>query len=308
MIGITLGDPAGIGPEIILKALATMRDPKGIFIFGNKKILETTARDMRLVQHYRKIKSFIVDCVGNVPFQYSKTTKKTATVALQSIISALQYNVDIIITLPIVKETMKSLIPGFIGHTEYLAQYFRVNKYGMVGMAKHKKIMLVTTHVPLRRLFRKITPAVIVEKIMLLNWGMKKYFGLTNPTIGVCALNPHAFEFSLGEDEKIKQGVAMAQRRGIHAEGPYPADSLFDRHFDAFLAMFHDQAMIYLKSKKNGLNFTMGLPIIRLSPLHGAALDIAGTNRADASGVTIALKEGIKMYKNARKYEKNCVC
>jgi 4-hydroxythreonine-4-phosphate dehydrogenase len=208
---------------------------------------------------------------------------------LQSINSALQYNVDILITLPIVKQTMKSVIPGFIGHTEYLAQYFRITKYGMVGVVKHKRIMLVTTHVPLRHLFREITPSVIVEKTMLLNWGLQRYFRLTNPTIGVCALNPHAFEFSLGEDEKIKRGVVMARRHGIHAEGPYPADSLFDRQFDGFLAIFHDQAMIYLKAKKNGLNFTMGLPIIRLSPLHGAALDIAGTKKADASGVITAL-------------------
>jgi 4-hydroxy-L-threonine phosphate dehydrogenase PdxA len=306
MIGITLGDPAGIGPEIILKALSTRKRSKDILIFGSRKILEAAARDMHLVQQYRKIKSYIVDCVDNLPFHYGETTQKTATIALQSINSALQYNVDIIITLPIVKETMRSLIPGFIGHTEYLAQYFRVKNYAMVGLAKQKRIMLVTTHVPLRRLFRKITPSVIAEKTMLLDWGMKKYFGLTNPTIGVCALNPHAFEFSLGEDEKIKRGVAMAQRRGIHAEGPYPADSLFDRHFDGFLAMYHDQAMIYLKSKKHGLNFTMGLPIIRLSPLHGAALDIAGTKRADASGVISALREGITMYKNARNYEKNC--
>jgi 4-hydroxy-L-threonine phosphate dehydrogenase PdxA len=307
MIGITLGDPAGIGPEIILKALSARKDNKNILIFGNRKILKTVARDMHLVQQYRKIKNCIVDCVDNVPFQYGKTTRKTAAVALQSINSVLQYNVDIIITLPIVKETMRSLIPGFVGHTEYLAQYFRVKNYGMLGLAKHKRIMLVTTHVPLRRLFRKITPPVIVEKTLLLDWGIKKYFGLTNPTIGVCALNPHAFEFSLGEDEKIKKGVAQAQKRGVHAEGPYPADSLFDRHFDGFLAMFHDQAMIYLKSKKNGLNFTMGLPLIRLSPLHGAALDIAGANRANASGVITALTEGIKMYKNARNYEKKYV-
>jgi 4-hydroxy-L-threonine phosphate dehydrogenase PdxA len=307
MIGITLGDPAGIGPEIILKALATRKSNRNILIFGSRKILQKTAHDMRLMHHYRRIRSLVVDCVDDVPFHYGKTTKKTARVALQSLNSALQYNVDIIITLPIVKEAMKALIPGFIGHTEYLARYFRVKNYGMVGLAKDKRIMLVTTHVPLRRLFRKITPRVIVEKALLLEWGMKKYFSVTNPTIGVCGLNPHPFEFSLGEDEKIKKGVVMARKRGIHASGPYPADSLFDRHLDGFLAMYHDQAMIYLKSKKNGLNFTMGLPIIRLSPLHGAAIDIAGTNEADASGVITALKEGMKMYKNARKYEKKYI-
>lgn len=202
---------------------------------------------------------------------------------------------------------MRLIIPDFIGHTEYFAHYFRIKSYGMLGLVRNKRIMLLTTHVPLRHLFRKITPTAIAKKIVFLNWGLEKYFGLMNATIGVSALNPHAFEFSLGEDEKIKQGIVMAQKKGVNVEGPYPADSLFDRDFGGFLSMFHDQAMIYLKSKKNGLNFTMGLPIIRLSPLHGAALDIAGANRADDSGLITAVKEGMKILKNTRKYEKNGV-
>lgn len=304
MIGITLGDPAGIGPEIILKAVPKIRNYQKILIFGNKNILKKTACDLRIVQNYKKIKNNIVDCVDNVNFRYGRPTKKTAAVALQSIDSVMQYGVDIIITPPIVKDAMRLIIPGFIGHTEYFAQYFRVKNFGMVGLVKDKRIILLTTHIPLRHLFRKISPSAVAQKIIFFDWGLKRYFGSEKSKIGVCALNPHAFEFSLGEDEKIAQGIVMAQKRGVRAEGPYPTDSLFDRDFDGFLALYHDQAMIYLKSKKNGLNFTMGLPLIRLSPLHGAALDIAGTNRADITGLMTAAREGRRILKNVRKYER----
>ena len=120
----------------------------------------------------------------------------------------------------------------------------------------------------------------------------------------VSAFNPHAFEFSCGEDERIADGIKKAQQNGLHVDGPYPADTLFNRPYDGFLTMFHDQAMVYLKSKKNGLNFTAGLPVVRLSPLYGAALDIAGKNQAEYSGLTYAIKTGITLFKNARNYEK----
>lgn len=303
-IGITLGDPAGIGPEIILKGVPEIRNFKNLLVFGNKAILEKTARDLHILNMYRIIENNIIDCVDNVKFYYGKPAKQTGRAAMQSIDSALHYGLDVIITPPIVKDVIRHSIPNFIGHTEYFAKYFRTKNFAMVGLWQDKKIMLLTTHLPLRNVFKYITPKHILEKIILLDRGLNKYFNIKKPVIGVSSLNPHSFEFSLGEDEDIKKGIVMAQKKKIAAQGPYPADSLFNRNFDGFLTMFHDQAMIYLKSKKDGLNFTLGLPIIRLSPLYGAALDIAGKNKARVSGLVTAIKEGIKIFNHVRKYEK----
>jgi len=302
-IGITLGDPAGIGPEIILKSIPRSRYQKDIRIFGNKQILKKTAQDMRASNKYRLISNMICDCTDTVQCKYGNPTVKTGQVAMQSLDCALNSNPDILITPPIVKDVIRQFLPDFTGHTEYLASFFQAKEFAMVGVWRNKRIMLTTTHLPLRRIFSKITPKTVLCKIILLERGLRQYFGVLHPHIGVSSLNPHAHEFSLGEDEKIEQAVKAAQKRHINCHGPYPADSLFNRKFDGFLTMFHDQAMIYLKSKKDGLNFTLGLPIIRLSPLYGAALDIAGKNRAEASGLTAAIKAGVRLYKNKRRYD-----
>ncbi len=306
-IAITIGDPAGIGPEIVLKAAAKIRNYKNLFIFGNKKIFKKTANDLGIVKNYELIKTSIIDCAGDVHFQYGRPTEKTGGVAMASINCALQYRPDIIITSPIVKYVIRSSIPDFVGHTEYLAKFFGVKIFAMVGVVKKKRIMLLTTHLPLRHIIKNIEPDRVAQKIIFFDWGLKRYFGIHDPQIAVSALNPHAFEFSLGEDEKIKKGIFIARKRKIDVQGPYPADSLFTRNFDGFLAMYHDQAMIYLKAFKGGLNFTMGLPLIRISPLHGAALDIAGKNKAESLGFLTALHEAIKIAKNVRCYERKTI-
>jgi 4-hydroxythreonine-4-phosphate dehydrogenase len=219
--------------------------------------------------------------------------------------AALASDAQVIITPPIVKEVVKRRLPDFIGHTEYFAAYYRVKRYAMIGMWRKKIIMLMTTHVPMRRAALYITPQRVVEKVTLLNSCLIKFFGITNPTIAVSAFNPHAYEFSRGEEEKIADGIDMAQRSGLDVHGPYSADTLFNRSYDGFLTMFHDQAMVYLKSKKNGLNFTAGLPVVRLSPLYGAALDVAGKNRAEFAGLLHAINTGVRLFMNARRHEKN---
>lgn len=305
-IAITLGDPAGIGPEIILKSVPQSRYRKDIQIFGNKQILKKTALDIAGLNKYRLISNMICDCTNPVQFKYGNPTVKTGRVAIQSLNRALNSNPDILITPPIVKDVIRQFIPNFTGHTEYLADFFKTKEFAMIGVWRSKRIMLMTTHLPLRHVFKKITPKTVLDKIILLERGLKQYFGVLHPHIGVSSLNPHAHEFSLGEDEKIEQAVKTAQKMDINCHGPYPADSLFNRKFDGFLSIFHDQAMIYLKSKKDGLNFTLGLPIIRLSPLYGAALDIAGENRAQASGLFAAIRCGVRLYKNVRRYERKC--
>jgi len=304
-IGISLGDPAGIGPEIILKALPLLGPLKNLFIFGNKKLLKKTSHDLHLEGHYQRIKDWIIDCVEYHQFQYGKPDAQTGQIALASLRSALASNLDILITPPIVKDAIKRSIPHFIGHTEYLAHFYGIKEFAMVGYYKNYRLMFLTTHLPLRKVFRYINQQHISKKLTLFHQGLKKYFAIALPRIGVCAINPHGFEFSLGEEERIKQGIIAAGVKGILAEGPYPADTIFKRGFDGILTIYHDQAMIFLKSKKDGLNFTLGLPIIRLSPLYGAALDIAGKNIAEYSGIITAIKQGIKLYQRRKRYEKN---
>lgn len=303
-IGITIGDPAGIGPEMVLRSIPRWKGAAEYAIYGNSKILEKTARDLHLLRGFSAVRSIIIEATENVRFEYGKSTKRTACVALQSLQSALESGMDVIVTAPIVKATMRFVIPGFIGHTEYLARFFGVRDYGMTGIWKDKRIMLLTTHVPLRHVFRKLNANAIAEKIIFFERGLRRYFGIGDPSIAVSAVNPHSFEFSMGEDEEIEEGIQQAKSKGIRVSGPFPADTLFARHFDGFIAIYHDQAMVFLKSKKSGLNFTLGLPIIRLSPLCGAALDIAGKGRADVTGFIEAIRVGKRLYSNMKKYEK----
>ena len=306
-IGITVGDPAGIGPELALRTISRLKGLDKYLIFGNREILRRIANDLRLLKDYRTIEPCIVEATENVRFEYGKSTKSTARVALQSIQHALKSGVEIIITAPIVKATMRSIVPGFIGHTEYFADFFGIREYAMTGLWRDKRIMLLTIHLPLRRIFKKLDECVITRKIVFFQRGLQRYFAIKDPEIAVAAVNPHAFEFSLGEDEKIRSVVLALKKRGLRVSGPFPADTLFTRHFDGFIAIYHDQAMVYLKSKKNGLNFTLGLPIIRLSPLCGAALDIAGKGCAEISGFRTAVTVGRKLHNNMRNYDKATV-
>lgn len=304
-VSITIGDPAGIGPELVLRAARQLSGRQEYVIFGNKGIMKRTARDLHLEADYAAIQSRIVDVAKEIKYTYGKSTKQTARVALRSIQAALESGANLIITAPIVKATMRKLVPDFIGHTEYFAEYFGVRDYAMTGLWRDKRIMLLTIHIPLRHVFRNIKASRIVQKISFFRWGLQRYFNIEEPRIAVSAINPHAFEFSLGEDEQIERAVKIARNRGINVDGPFSADTLFTRLYDGFVATYHDQAMVFLKSKRNGLNFTLGLPIIRLSPLCGAALDIAGACTADASGFVNAIRAGKKLYNNMRRYDES---
>lgn len=302
-IAVTIGDPAGIGPEMVVRTMPGYRGLRHCTIYGNREILRKTACDLRMKRAYATIARQVVDVAEDIDFAYGRPTKTTARVALRSLQCALEAGPDLLITAPIVKATIRMLEPGFIGHTEYLAQFYGVRDHAMTGIWRDKRIMLFTAHVPLREVFRAIDANVIADKICFFAAGLRQYFAIDRPAIGVSAVNPHAYEFSRGEDEKIRQGVLKARRRGVGVSGPFPGDSLFNRPFDGFVAIYHDQAMIYLKSKKDGLNFTLGLPVIRLSPLCGAALDIAGKGRAEVAGFAAAFRIGKILCANMKKHQ-----
>ncbi len=298
-IAITIGDPAGIGPELILKSLPGFLKYRPV-VYGNLQILERTTRKLGLEENYNMIKDCVKNSVPPIKFNFGKPDENTGRTALDSIKSALADKPDILITAPIVKSVIKKFSKDFVGHTEFLANYFHVKNFAMVGVLKTQKIMFLTTHLPLADIPEKIKEDEICEKLLLFNNGLKKFFGIKNAHLGVSALNPHSEEFGYGEEKIIRRGIVLARRKGISVYGPFPADSLFSRKFDGFLVMYHDQGFVYLKAKEGGLNWTLGLPIIRLSPLYGAALDIAGRNCANIIGMINALKTGIKMYNKSK--------
>ncbi|MCX7994419.1 MAG: 4-hydroxythreonine-4-phosphate dehydrogenase PdxA [candidate division WOR-3 bacterium] len=302
-IAVTLGDPSGIGPELILKALPRFLKYKPV-VYGNRKILEKTARKLGLLNNFNLLKDYVIDAVLDFDFKFGSPNENTGRVALNSIEAALQDLPDILITAPIVKGVIKSFFKNFVGHTEYLARYFKIKDFAMVGILQDKRIMFYTTHLPIADIPRTINKKDIFKKLILFDRGLRRYFGLKNPKIGVSALNPHGSEFSYGEEKFIGQGIKMAREKGLDVSGPFPADTLFNKKFDGYLVMYHDQGFVYLKAKKGGVNWTLGLPIIRLSPLYGAAIDIAGKNLADATGMSNAIKIGIEMFKKGGKDEK----
>ncbi|MGB9721242.1 MAG: PdxA family dehydrogenase [bacterium] len=294
-IAVTIGDPAGIGTELILKALPKFVRYQPI-VYGNDTIIEGTARKLGLIENYKIIRECLKNSVPAIKFQFGKPDEKTGKIALDSIESALCDNPDIIITSPIVKNVIKKFSKNFVGQTEFLAGYFKTKNFAMVGILNEKRIMFLTTHLPVADIPKSINKEEICNKLLLFDYGLKKFFGVESPRLGVSALNPHGAEFGYGEEKIIEKGIKTARKKGIYVSGPFPADSIFSRNLDGFLVMYHDQGFTYLKAKKGGLNWTLGLPIIRLSPLYGAALDIAGKGRADATGMINALRMGIKMY------------
>ncbi len=295
-IAITIGDPAGIGPELVLKTVPSFLKYNPV-VYGNDLILKQTASRLHLLKNYKAMREYIKNVVPVKAFKFGMPDEKTGRIALNSIISALADKPDILITAPIVKGVIKKFLKNFVGHTEFLADYFQIKKFAMVGLLKQKRIMFLTTHLPVADVAKNINKKEICKKLQLFEWGLKRFFGIKRPVLGVSAFNPHGEEFSYGEEYVIKQGIMLARKKGIDANGPFPADTLFCRLFDGYLVMYHDQGFVYLKSIKGGLNWTLGLPIIRLSPLCGAALDIAGKGIAEAEGMFNAIRMGIMMYK-----------
>lgn len=295
-IAITIGDPAGIGPELVLKAIPFFLKYQPV-VYGNDLILKETAFKLRLLGKFKAMREYIKNVVPAIAFKFGMPDEKTGRIALNSIESALADKPDILITAPIVKSVIKKFLKNFVGHTEFLADYFQIKKFAMVGLLKEKRIMFLTTHLPVADVAKNINKKEICDKLELFNWGLKRFFGVKRPVLGISAFNPHGEEFSYGEEHIIKQGIMLARKKGIDANGPFPADTLFCRPFDGYLVMYHDQGFVYLKSIKGGLNWTLGLPIIRLSPLCGAALDIAGKGIAEAEGMFNAIRMGIMMYK-----------
>lgn len=265
-IGITLGDIAGIGPEIVAKALASGK--------LNKR--------------------FDYEIIGN-----PRTKRRADAVdwVVEGARRCLSGELAALVTAPISKKLLRDAGYRFEGHTELLAHVARTNRFAMMLVGGPLRVALATIHVPLSKVPRLLSTARIAEVIEL-SHGVCKKFGIRRPRIGVAGLNPHAGEGGLlGDEERriIAPAVRRAVRKGIHASGPWPADTLFHKayqgDFDAVVAMYHDQGLAPLKmiAFDTGVNLTLGLPFVRTSPDHGTAFDIAGKGIAKPDSLIAAI-------------------
>jgi 4-hydroxythreonine-4-phosphate dehydrogenase len=212
--------------------------------------------------------------------------------------------VDAVVTAPIAKESWKLARYNFPGHTELFAQRTGSRRYTMMFAGGPLKVALATVHVPLMGLWGRLNIGAVFQPIELLHQAMVNWFDTPKPRIAVCGVNPHASEngqFGDEEERIISPAILMARDQGINASGPYPSDTIFmrarDGHFDAVVAMYHDQGLIPVKllAFDRAVNLTLGLPIIRTSPDHGTAFDIVGRNKANPGSMRAAIELAIDL-------------
>lgn len=328
VIGITVGDINGIGPEVLLKVLADNR-LLNLFtpiIFADRNLINFYLKQFDIKNfnyhqirfpnqmQYHKI-NVCSDWNEEPVINIGLATEEGGKYALKSLdagVKALkEKKVDAIVTLPINKKNVQSEKFRFPGHTEYLAARFETKSHLMMMVAENLRIAVVTGHIQLKLVSSEITQEKILSKLEVFNRSLQSDFDIIKPKLAVLGLNPHAGDEGLlgDEDENIvKPAVETANNKGIIAMGPYPADGFFGAglhyKFDGILAMYHDQGLIPFKSIAfdRGVNFTAGLPVIRTSPVHGTGYNIAGKFIADESSFREAIYLAINIIKNNISY------
>jgi len=311
-LGITLGDPSGIGPQILSDALRGIKKPKGLefIIIGDGLLLKRfkfPQRGFKLIDlHNVELRGF---SFGKISPEYGKASIEYLKKAVEMIKNK---EIDCLVTLPITKESV--IKAGFCwpGHTEYLKEVFEVKDVVMMLINRYIKVSLVTRHLAIKDIPKELTKDKIIQTIILTYRGLKSWFNIKNPKIIVSALNPHASDGGLFGDEEEKIIIPAIEEvktkiKGVEILGPMPCDALFlkakEKIFDAVIALYHDQALIPLKllDFEHGVNITLGLPFVRTSPLHGSALDIAGRRKASCLPLLEAIRIAILCTLNQRK-------
>jgi 4-hydroxythreonine-4-phosphate dehydrogenase len=317
-----MGDPSGIGPEIILKTLAHPQTWNWCrpIVIGAASVFEQTARQLKSPLKIISLKGDHSTVEGQAiskghvpildpftkrlkPFRLGKPAAVPGAASIQCIHTAVElarnHCVDGIVTAPINKEAMHLAGFPYPGHTELLAELTKTKQVGMMLVGGPLKILLVTTHLAIRDVPTQLTSSRVHHAIQLAHLAMTHYFRCAQPHIGIAGLNPHAGEHGLfGNEEQrsITPAIRKAKASGIRVTGPLPADTLFGAaargKYDVVVAMYHDQGLIPLKVLAFGqcVNITVGLPIIRTSVDHGTAYDIVGKNKADPSSLLKAIQ------------------
>ena len=330
-VGITHGDVNGVGYEILIKTFSDIRllELFTPIIYGSsksasyhRKVLNDNTVNFNIISRAEEARNNRVNLVNCVKEETrielgtpSAEAGESAYMALDSAAQDLKDNkIDVLITLPINKDSIQSEQFKFPGHTEFLEERFSENgqKALMIMATETMKVALVTTHVPLKDVPSVLSKELIAEKLRTLNHTLKRDYSIDAPRIAVLSLNPHAGENGLlgnEENDIIAPVVREAQDEWILCAGPFAADAFFGsgrfKEFDAILAMYHDQGLIPFKTiaMDMGVNFTAGLPIVRTSPDHGTAYDIAGKNEASEESFRQAIYMAMDIYRNRLAYD-----
>ncbi|HEX4373600.1 MAG TPA: 4-hydroxythreonine-4-phosphate dehydrogenase PdxA [Puia sp.] len=330
LIGISVGDLNGIGTELIIKTFSDHRILEFCtpVIFASNKLINFYRKSMpeinfsyQSTREYNRINHKqvnIFNCweeeVAINPGQLTETGGVYAVKSLTAAVEALKQNkIQGLVTAPIHKKNIQSPQFNFTGHTPFLKQAFDAKDVLMLMTAENMKVGLVTEHVPVKEIAANITREIILSKLNILNTSLQKDFGIDKPKIAVLGLNPHAGDEGLigKEEEEIIKPAIKDAKHNMLVFGTYSADAFFARHqyrkFDAVLAMYHDQGLIPFKSFAigEGVNYTAGLPIVRTSPDHGTAFDIAGKDKADTSSFLAAIYSCIDIINMRNGYAEN---
>lgn len=323
IIGITMGDAAGIGPEVSVKLLnkGNVYDICKPLVIGDEKVIQKIIEDNKYMFSINKIRNTkearftwgtidILD-LSNIDIdklKLGRVNKMCGKAAVEYIEKAVELiknkKLDAIVTAPICKESIHKAEFRYTGHTELLAHLAKVKKVVMMIAGGTLRTVLVTRHLPLKKVPSCLRSQEIFEVIKITNHAMKELFAIHNPRMIVCSLNPHCGEGGiLGTEEKriIIPAVNKAQKKGIDVYGPFSPDkAVYEAargRFDVAVVMYHDQSLIPVKllAFNRSVNVTLGLPFVRTSPCHGTAFDIAGKNIADSSSMFEALKLAVRM-------------
>lgn len=330
VVGITQGDSNGIGYEVIIKSLRDERilDSFTPVIYGSSKLFGFYRKLVHNIEQMdtnviasaaqaQRGRINIVNCLSdNIYAEPGQSTPESAKSAIKSLEMAIkdlrEGTIDVLVTAPINKRAMVAEGFGYAGHTEYLQKEFGAPEIAMIMASERLKIGVVTGHIPLRDVPKAISKDAILRKLRIMKQSLERDFGINSPKIAVLGLNPHCGDGGLLGDEEqniILPAVQAAQEEGIMAFGPYSPDGFFGLgnygRFDATLAMYHDQGLAPFKALAfaEGVNFTAGLPIVRTSPDHGTAYDMAGRDEADPQSMMQSIYLAIDIWHHRQQYD-----
>ena len=307
IVAVTAGDPCGIGPEVILKALGRIRVPSGVrfTVIGDARVFHEASRFVK-----RRLPAAVefIDCPSNHRLTPGASSRLAGAASLayldRAIALAKAGSIDALVTAPVTKWAIQASSPNFQGHTEYLAQALRVRDVVMMFVSEELRVALLTRHLPLAAVSQAITRRLVVTTATLTHEALNIQFKTARPRLALLGINPHAGEAgrSTGEERRaIAPALRALRRHRILCAGPFAADGFFGagawRKYDAVIAPYHDQGLIPFKmlARDHGCQMTVGLPIARTSPDHGSALDIAGRGVADPGSMVYALNLAIRL-------------
>lgn len=309
-IGITCGDINGIGPEITIKAIKNLRGDYKFYLIGPKNIFLNLISKLKL-EDYSNIE--FVD-LGKYSQNLGSPTVMSGKLSLRAIYESLKLwdekIIDVVVTAPISKEAISKAGSNFPGHTEIYASHFKTKNFVMMFLSNSFYAGLATIHIPIKDVPRVLNLELLENKISIVRKTLIQDFNIRSPKIAVLGLNPHAGESDLigtEETQIIEPAIKKLSGNKFGIYGPFSSDGFFGRkeykNYDCVFGMYHDQVLIPFKllNFNNGVNFTAGLPIIRTSPDHGTAFNLAGKNLADHRSMLEAIKFAIKIFKTRNK-------